>query len=171
MNPDYLNILLELWPGLILKLRILKKDDYHDLDLIQTFLSCCEKSPPCWKLSFSKVVIDINIKNMRKYRFIESNENVSKLKHQVDSLSKMYDVEFENISYEDLLINRRDYFKKYVGRMRNKYNKAKRWFDRLKLYLDSLFNNTNDSFNQTIEELKLKDFEFYKSKIKLKRYD
>ena len=32
------------------------------------------------------------------------------------------------------------------------------------------FNNTNDGFNQKIEELKLKEFEFYADKIKLKRY-
>ena len=33
------------------------------------------------------------------------------------------------------------------------------------------FNNTNDGFNQTISELKLKEFEFYEDKIGLDRYD
>ena len=180
MNPDYLNLLLEFWPGLILRLKRLKYfSGCWDLDLIQRFLSYCERSPPCWKLSFSKVVIDINIDidNMGEFIFTESYEDVSKLKHLIDSLSKIYDVELENISYEDLFVNRTDYFIKYIGRRRDMYNKAKLEFERalkyrrVKLYLDDFFHNTNDSFNQTIEELKLKEFEFYADKIHMFRYD
>ena len=86
MNSYYLYILLELWPGLILRLKNLKKYGlFWDLDLIQKFLSFCGRSPPCWKLSFSKVVIDIDIDidnmdaRMDKIILIESYEDVSKL--------------------------------------------------------------------------------------------
>ena len=105
MNLFYLNLLLELWSGLILRLEHLKDyGKFWDLDLIQRFLSYCGRSPPYYKLSFSKVVIDIDI-DMLNYRFIESYEKISKLKHLCDSLSKFYDVEFENITYEDLFVN------------------------------------------------------------------
>ena len=179
MNPDYLNLLLELWPGLILRLENLKYNNKcWDLDLIQRFLSYCGRCPPCWKLSFSKVVINIDIDNIYNFIFIETYENVSKLKHLIDSWSKIYDVEFEDITYKDLFINRIDYFKKFIGRRRDKYNYAKLKFERtlkysrIECYLDDFFNNTNDGFNQTIkEELKLKEFEFYADKIHMDRYD
>ena len=120
MNPGYLNPLLELWSGLILRLENLKEyGNWWDLDLIQRFLSYCGRSPPCWKLSFSKVIIHIGI-GKNELIFIESYENVSKLKHLIDSLSNIYDVELENITYEDLFINRTDYFKRYIGRRRDK---------------------------------------------------
>ena len=170
---NYLQILLELWPGLILRLENLKKNgNLWDLDLIQRLLIYCERSPPCWKLFFSKVVIDIDIDHMNNFIFIESYENISKLKHLIDSLSKICDVELENISYDDLFIDRRDYFKQYIGRWRDMYNDEKLKFERIWENIKipwRFFKNTNDSFNQTIEELKLKEFKFYKSKIKLKR--
>ena len=171
MNPNYLKLLLELWPGLILRLEYIKKyNDCWDLDLIQAFLSYCGRSPPCWRLSFSKVIIEINIYYIRHSIFIESYENVSKLKHLIDSLSKIYDVELKNISYEDLFINRTDYFKQYIGRKRDEYNNEKLKFEWIKWYLDGFYRNTNDGFNQTIEELKLKEFEFYADKIHMNRY-
>ena len=179
MNPDCLNILLEFCPGLILRLEHLKDwGDCWDLDLIKRLLSFCGRCPPCWNLSFSKVVIDIgNIDHINDFIFIESYENVSKLKDLYDSLSKIYDVEFENISYEDLFINRTDYFKKYIGRRRDKYNIEKLKFERalkykrIECYLDDFFNNKDDGFNQTIEELILEEFEFYAKKIDMERYD
>ena len=174
MNLDYLNLLLELGPGLILRLKYLKfENNCWDLDLIQRFLSYCARSPPCSKLSFSKLVIHIDIEHMENSIFIESYENVSKLKHLVDSLSNIYDVELENISYEDLFINRTDYFKQCIERWRDMYNDKKLKFERIwenRMIPWWFFNNTNDDFNQTIEELKLKEFKFYADKIKLKRY-
>ena len=176
MKLDYLNLLLELGPGLILRLKHLKYGYCWDLDLIQRFLSYCGRSPPCWKLSFSKVLIDIGNINDKMYNFIfiESYENVSKLKHLIDSLSNIYDVELENISYEDLFINRTDYFKQCIERWRDMFNDEKLEFERIwenRKVPWRFFKNTNDGFNQTIEELKLKEFEFYADKIKLKRYD
>ena len=70
-----------------------------------------------------------------------------------------------------------NYFKKYIGRLRDEYNNEKLKFEktlkysRIEKYLDDFFNNTNSGINQTISELKLKEFEFYADKIKLKRYD
>ena len=173
-HSKYLKILLELWPGLILRLKGFEKWDDRELDLIHSLLIYYEGSPLCWKLSFSKVVIDIgNIDKIDHFRFIESYENVSKLKHLVDSLSNIYDVELENISYEDLFIDRRAYFKQCIGRWRDMYNDEKLKFERIwenRKIPWWFFNNTNDGFNQTIEDLKLKEFEFYADKIKLKRY-
>ena len=176
MKLDYLNLLLELGPGLILRLKNLKYYGYWwDLDLIQRFLSYCGESPPCLKFSFSKIVIDIDIDHMDNSIFIESNENINKLEHLIDSLSKIYDVELENISYEDLFINRRYYFKQYIGRRRDKYNKQKIKFERalkyspIECYLDDLYKSKYDYNDQTISKLKLKEFEFYKNKIKFKR--
>ena len=178
INSESLNILLELGPGLILRLKNLKKyDEFWDLDLIQRFLSYCRRSPPCCKLSFSKVVIDLDLDNKYYLKFIESNESLSELKHLIDSLLKIYDVEFENISYDDLFINRTDYFKKYIGRLRDEYNNAKLKFERtlkykrIECYLDDFFNNKDDCIYQTIEELKLKEFEFYANEIHMDRYD
>ena len=102
---------------------------------------------------------------------MNSLKKKSNLKYLIDSLSKIYDVEFENISYEDLFINRSDYFKQYIGILRNRYNYAKLEFERIKRYFDRFFNNTNEGFNQTIEELKLKEFQFYADKIHMDRYD
>ena len=172
---EYLQILFELWSGFILRLKNLKywNNKYWDLDFIQKLLSYCGRSPPCWKLSFSKVVIHIDIDNYYSLNFIESSENVSKLKHLIDSLSKIYDVYLENISYEDLFINRTDYFKQCIRRRRDRYYKAKLEFERIWKNWKIpwwFLKNTNDGYNQTIEELKLKEFEFYKDKIGLKRY-
>ena len=107
---------------------------------------------------------------MDKIILIESYEDVSKLKHLIDSLSKIYDVEFEKITYEDLFIKRKHYFKHYIGRMRDKYNNAKLEFERIKCY-DGFNKNTYFGYNQIIEELKLKEFEFYADKILMDRYD
>ena len=99
----YLKILFELCPGLILRLKGFEKWDYGHLDSIQRLLICSEGSPPCWKLSFSKVVINIDI-DIDKIRSIEYFIVLNKIKHLIDSLSKTYDVELENITYEDLFI-------------------------------------------------------------------
>ena len=175
---DDLNFLLELWPGLILRLKHLNfYDEYWNVDKIQRFLSNWGRCPPFWKLSFSKVVIHIGIDEIYKYIFKESYKNISKLKHLIDSLSKIYDVGLENISYEDLFINRRDYFNQYFERWRDGYNEAKLEFERalkysrIEWYLDDFFNNKSDGFNQTIAELKLKEFKFYADKIDMDRYD
>ena len=134
--------MLEFGPGLILRLKHLKKYRFGncwDLDLIQRFLSYCGRSPPCSKLSFSKILIDIkNIGWIYDFIFIESYENVSKLKHMIDSLSNIYDVELENISYEDLFINRTDYFKQCIERWRDMYNDKKLEFERIWEYLREL---------------------------------
>ena len=170
---NYLKILFELWPGLILRLKGFEKWDYRHLDWIQRLLICCEGSPPCWKLSFSKVVMNIDID---KIRSIEYFILLNKIKHLIDSLSKTYNVELENITYEDLFING-SYFKKFIERRRDEHNNQKWKFERvlkysrIECYLDDFFNNKNDDFNQTIAELKLKEFEFYADKIKMERYD
>ena len=176
MKPNYLNILLELGPGLILRLKDLIYHDIYfwNLDLIQRFLSYCGRSPPCWKLFFSKIVIEINNENIRRIEFFE---DLNKLKHLIDSLSKVYDVELENITYEDLFRDRGISFNEFIERQRNKYNSKKLKFERalkysrIECYLDDFFNNKKDGFNQTIAELKLKEFEFYEDKINMKRYD
>ena len=101
-NLKYLKILFELWPELILKLKKLEYWDEKRLNWIQRLLIYCEGSSPCWKLFFSKVVIDIDIDKIDinfKF-FVELN----KLKHLYYSLSKIYDVELENITYEDFFI-------------------------------------------------------------------
>ena len=104
INPDYylnyLIFLLELWPGLILRLKILKDWDWEKLDFIKRLLIYCEGSPHCWKLSFSKVVIDIDKSKIDITFFVILN----KLKHLYDFLFNIYDVELENITYEDLFI-------------------------------------------------------------------
>ena len=172
---NYLKIFLKLWPGLILRLEILNNWTFEQLVFLQRWLIYCEGSPPCWKLSFSKVVIDIgNIDKINHFIFIEFYERLSKLKHLFDSWSKIYDVELENISYEDLFINRTDYFKQYIGRRRDIYNDEKLEFERIwenRKVPWWFLKNTNDGFNQTISELKLKEFKFYADNIKLKRYD
>ena len=69
------------------------------------------------------------------------------------------------------------YFKKFIERRRDEHNNQKWKFERalkysrIECYLDDFFNNKNDDFNQTIAELKLKEFEFYADKIKMERYD
>ena len=69
------------------------------------------------------------------------------------------------------------YFKKFIGRWRDEYNNEKLKFERtlkysrIECYLDDFLKNTNDGANQTISELKLKEFEFYANKIGLDRYD
>ena len=69
------------------------------------------------------------------------------------------------------------YFKKFIERQRDEYNNEKLKFERalkyrwIERYPDDFFNNTNDGFNQTISELKLKNFKFYAHKIGLDRYD
>ena len=138
----YLKILLELWPGLILRLKGLEKWGNKRLDWIQKLLIYCKRSPPCWKLSFSKVVTNIEIDEI----VIEFFKYLNKLRHLYDSLSKIYDVELENITYEDLFINRTDYFKEFIGRQRDRYNNEKLKFerflkyDRIERYLDDFFN-------------------------------
>ena len=105
----YLNTLLELWPGLILILKNFKFRTFEYLDQIQRLLIYCKGSPLCCKLSFSKVVINIDIDEIDKIKNskfdIDYFVKFNKLKHLCDSLLKIYDVEFENITYEDLFIN------------------------------------------------------------------
>ena len=68
-------------------------------------------------------------------------------------------------------------FKKYIGRQRDECNNEKLKFERalkysrIECYLDDFFNNKDDCINQTIEELKLKEFEFYADEIDMDRYD
>ena len=174
----YLKILLKLWPGLILRLEDIEYLEYWDeerLDWIQRLLIYCEGSLPCSKIFFSRVVIsiDIDIDEIRNIKFFVE---INKIKHLYDSLSKIYDVEFENITYEDLLKDRLNEFKEFIERQRDGYNNAKLKFERalknsIERYSNSILNNTNDGINQAIAKLKLKEFQFYKSKIKLRRYD
>ena len=69
-------------------------------------------------------------------------------------------------------------FKGFTKRQRDEYNNEKLEFERslkynrIERYLDDFFNhNKDDGFNQTISELKLKEFEFYADKIDMDRYD
>ena len=55
---------------------------------------------------------------------------LEKLKHLFDSLLKIYDVELENITYEDLFINRGSQFKGFIKRQRDEYNNEKLKFER-----------------------------------------
>ena len=114
---NYLKLFLELWPEFILCLKIFKYWSEKFLDEIRRWLIYCKGSPLWWKLSFSKVVMNIDIDNMGMTLF----EELNKLKHLYDSLSKIYHVELENITYEDLFINGY-YFKKFIGRQRDRYN-------------------------------------------------
>ena len=100
-NLNYLKFLLELWPGLILRLKGFEIWGDEQLDWIQRLLIYCEGSPPCWKLSLSKIVINISIDEIRKIEFFKI---LKKLKHLYNSLLIIYDVKFENITYEDLFI-------------------------------------------------------------------
>ena len=143
------------------------------MNWIQSLLIYCLGSPLCWKLFFSKVVINIDIDEIN----IEFFKNLDKLKLLYDSLSKIYAVELKNITYEDLLNNNGSYFKKFIERQRDEFNNEKLKFERALKYsrieccLDDFLNNTNDGFNQAIAELKLKEFEFYADKIHMDRYD
>ena len=176
MNPDYLNLLLELGPGLILRLNHLKNWGDEKLNLIQRLLIYREGSPLYWKLSFSKVLINIDIE-IDEIKNIEFFVALNKLKHLIDSLSNIYDFEFENISYEDLFRDRVSQFKEFIERQRNMYNNQKLKFEwelkysRIEYNLDDFFNNEDDCINQTISKLKLKEFEFYADKIHMDRYD
>ena len=169
----YLKILFELWPELILRLKNLKDWNRKTLDFIQRLLIYCEGSPHCWKISFSKVVINIDIDKIRSIEFFIK---LNRIKHLYNSLSKTYDVEFENVTYEDLFFNG-SYFKEFIERRRDDYNNQKLKYEkalkytRIESYLDNFLNNTNDGINQTIAELKLKEFEFYADKINMDRYD
>ena len=112
-NNDYLKyyfkILVELWSALILRLNHLDSNDEFTVDILKCLLIYCKGPFFCWKLSFSKVVINIRIDEIRyiipnvwsKEFFGSSN----KIKDMYNSLSKVYDVEFENVTYEDLFIN------------------------------------------------------------------
>ena len=132
--------MLELWPGLILWLENLENLSKWELDLIQRMLIYWKGSPFCWKLSFSKVVIGVGV----YVKEIEKFEELNKLNHFCDSLWKIYDVEFENVNYEDLLNNRVSYFKKIIENQRNEYNNEKLKFERalkysrIEWYLDYL---------------------------------
>ena len=157
----YLKIMLELWPGLILRLERLEYWNEERLDGIRRWLIYCEWSPPWWKLSFSKVVISIDIDEIDKIKIskleIEYFAKLSKLKNLCDSLSKIYDVEFENITYEDLFRDRVSQFKKFIERRRDEYNYEKLKFERalkyrrIECYLDNFLNGTNDGFNHAIK--------------------
>ena len=170
----YLQFLFELWPGLILRLKGLNIWNEERLDMIQRLLNYCEGSPLCWKLFFSKVVIHIDIDEIRS---IEYFKILNKLKHLYDSLSKIYEVEFENITYEDLFKDRVSQFKMFIERWRDEYNNQKLNFERalknkgIGCYFIGCFYKINVFFNQTISELKLKEFEFYADKIAMDRYD
>ena len=174
----YLKVLLELWPGLILRLQNFKNVSEKTLELIQRLLIYCDGSHLCWKLSFSKVVINIDIDKLdTEFMGISFFVLLDKLKHLFDSLSKIYDVELENITYENLFKDRGSQFKGFIKRQRDEYNNEKLKFERalkysrIKCYLDDFFNGTDEGFNQTIEELKLKEFEFYADRIGIDRYD
>ena len=175
MNSYCLDLLLELWPGLILRLEGFEDLGERKLDWVQRLLIYWEGSPLCWQLSFSKVVIKIDI-DIDKIG-IEYFKRLNKLKHLYDSLSKIYDVELENITYEDLL-NNGSYFIKFIGRHRDEYNNEKLKFERILEYSRIIWYPNNllstiqiDGFNEILSELKLKEFEFYTDKIKLKRYE
>ena len=100
-----LKFLLGLWPGLILRLKHLITWDEEILDCIQRLLIYCEGSPFCCKLSFSKIVLNIDIDDInKKIKYISFFEELNKLKDLYNSLSKVYDVELENITYEELFI-------------------------------------------------------------------
>ena len=98
---EYLKNLIELWPGLILSLKNLELKTFEQLDWIQNLLIYYEGSLLCWKLSFSKVLINIVI-DINEIRSIEYFKDLNKLKNLCDSLSLIYDVQLENITYEDL---------------------------------------------------------------------
>ena len=97
---NYLKNLLELWPGIILRLKNFKYWDDERLDLYQRLLIYREDSPLWGRLPLSKVVMNIGIDEFDIEFFVKLN----KLKDLYDSLSKIYDVELENITFEDLFI-------------------------------------------------------------------
>ena len=73
-HSEYFKILLELWPGLILRLERLEDWYERQLNRIQRLLIYYKRSFLCWKLYFSKVVIHINIDKIRNIEFFKKKK-------------------------------------------------------------------------------------------------